>query len=451
MQTQLPTYQEGDSADASLISAALDAPAVSLDGDELVAAARAARGAARALARLSGAERRAAIEAMAAALEQPAAVSGVLMANAQDLSEARARGVTAATLDRMTLDEPRLATIVAALRAVAGLPDPLGRVLEGRTLPNGLRLQRRSVPLGVLGIVYEARPNVTVDAVGLALMSGNAVLLRGGSDVIATNAAIVAALYDGLDAVGVPRAAVYLVRDPSRESVTRLLQLRGLVDAVFPRGGAALIRHVVEHARVPVVETGAGVCHTYVDAAADPAMALAVVDNAKTRRFSICNTLDTVLVHQDIAPTFLPALGDRWAASGVQIRGDARALSLLPRHTDVRRAEDEDWGTEFLAPIAAVRVVDGLDEALEHIATHGSGHSEAIITRDLAAAQRFEDEVDAAAVYVNASTQFTDGGEFGLGAEIGISTQKLHARGPMGLEALTTYKWLVRGDGHTRP
>src|SRR5919197_19819 len=377
--------------------------------DELADAARAARVAARRLARCSGAERRQALEAMAAGLED--AAPRVLAANAEDVARARAAGTTEARLDRLALDERRLAAVARALRGAAALPDPLGRTLEGRTLPNGLRLERRTVPLGVLGIIYEARPNVTVDAAALCVMAGNAVLLRGGSDALAGNGALVEAMHRGLDSVGLPRALIYLVRDPSRESVTRLLGLSGLVDAVIPRGGAGLIRHVVEHARVPVIETGAGVCHTYVDASADPAIALEVVDNAKTRRVSICNALDTLLVHAAIAPALLAALGARWADKGVEIRADA----------------------------------------LEHIARHGSGHSEAIITRDLGAARRFEDEVDAAAIYVNASTQFTDGGEFGLGAEIGISTQKLHARGPMGLEALTTYKWLVRGDGHTRP
>lgn len=417
--------------------------------EDLVVAARAAREAARGLARLSGAERRAALEAMAAALE--GTMAAVLSANAQDVRRAREAGVAEATIDRLALDERRLAGTVAALRATAMLPDPLGRTLEGSTLPNGLRVERRSVPLGLLGIIYEARPNVTVDAAALCLMAGNAVLLRGGSDALETNGALVAALHAGLDAVGLSRDLMYLVRDPSRESVTHLLGLRGLVDAVIPRGGAGLIRHVVDHARVPVIETGAGVCHTYVDASADPAMALEVVHNAKTRRVSICNALDTLLVHVEAAPALLPALGARWAAAGVEMRCDARALALLPPGAHARRAAESDWGTEFLAMTAAVRVVDSLDAALDHIARHGSGHSEAIITRDLAAARRFEQEVDAAAVYVNASTQFTDGGEFGLGAEIGISTQKLHARGPMGLEALTTYKWVVQGDGQTRP
>ncbi len=417
--------------------------------DDLVAAAEAARAASRTLARASGAARRAALEAIAAALEE--SVADVIAANAADVTRARAAGVSPATIDRLTLTPERVAGIVAALRVTADLPDPLNRTLEGRTLPNGLRVERRTVPLGVLGIIYEARPNVTVDAASLCLMAGNAVLLRGGSDALATNAALVASIHRGLERVGLPAALVYLVRDPARDSVTRLLGLRGLLDAVIPRGGAGLIRHVVDHAKVPVIETGAGVCHTYVDAAADLEDALAIVDNAKTRRLSICNTLDTVLVHASVAPAFLAALGARWAAAGVELRADARALSLLPPSAAVRRAGDEDWGTEFLAPVAAVGVVDSLDAALEHIARHGSGHSEAIVTRDLVAAERFLDEVDAAAVYVNASTQFTDGGEFGLGAEIGISTQKLHARGPMGLEALTTYKWLVRGNGHTRP
>jgi len=418
-------------------------------GTALEDAARAARTAGRALASLSGARRRQVLEQVAASLDQAAAE--VLDANARDVAAARAAGTSASTLDRLTLTGPRLAAMSAALRVTAALPDPLNRTLEGRILPNGLRLERRTVPLGVLGIIFEARPNVTVDAAGLCLMSGNAVLLRGGSDALATNTALVSAMHRGLESAGLSPDLVYLVSDPSRESVTRLLGLSGLLDAVIPRGGAGLIRHVVEHARVPVIETGAGVCHTYVDASADLQMALEIVDNAKTRRYSICNALDTLLVHVSVAPAFLPLLAEQWAGKGVELRADSRALSLLPPGTPVRRAEEGDWGTEFLALVAAVRVVDSLDEALDHIALHGSGHSEAIVTNDLAAARRFEDQVDAAAVYVNASTQFTDGGEFGLGAEIGISTQKLHARGPMGLEALTTYKWLIRGDGHTRP
>ena len=417
--------------------------------DDLAGAALAARRASRALARISTAERRAALAAMAGHLE--ARARDVLAANGEDVARARADEAAESAIDRLVLDEQRLGTIVSALRATAELPDPLGRTLEGRILPNGLRLERRSVPLGVLGIIFEGRPNVTVDAAGLCLMSGNAVLLRGGSNAISSNAALVEAMHRGLDSMSLPRDLIYLVRDTSRDSVTRLLGLTGLVDAVIPRGGAGLIEHVVKNARVPVIETGAGVCHTYVDASADTEMAIEVVDNAKTRRVSICNALDTLLVHAKIAPVLLPALGALWGTKGVEIRGDARTLSLLPPGPNVRRAEDEDWGTEFLAKVAAVRVVDGLDDALDHIARYGSGHSEAIVTRDLASARRFEDEVDAAAIYVNASTQFTDGGEYGLGAEIGISTQKLHARGPMGLEALTTYKWLVRGDGHVRP
>jgi glutamate-5-semialdehyde dehydrogenase len=415
----------------------------------LADAARAARKSGRVLAGLSGGQRKEALEAVAASLDTAAAE--ILAANAADVARAHAANTSASTLDRLTLNEQRLASISAALRVTAALSDPLNRTLEGRILPNGLRLERRTVPLGVLGIIYEARPNVTVDAAGLCLMSGNAVLLRGGSDALATNTALVAAMHRGLQSVGLSSDLVYLVADPSRESVTRLLGLSGLVDAVIPRGGAGLIRHVVENARVPVIETGAGVCHTYVDASANLQMALEIVDNAKTRRYSICNALDTLLVHASVAPAFLPLLSKRWAGKGVELRADGRALSLLPPGASVRRADESDWGTEFLALVAAVRVVDDLNEALEHIAVYGSGHSEAIVTNDLASARRFEDEVDAAAVYVNASTQFTDGGEFGLGAEIGISTQKLHARGPMGLEALTTYKWLIRGDGHTRP
>ena len=418
------------------------------DRDDLAAAARAARRSSRLLAGLSGDARRAALGAIAESLVE--SDDAIASANNLDVARSLTSAAPDATIDRLQLDSRRLAAMVAALRSTAALADPLGRTLDGRTLANGLHVERRSVPLGVLGVIYEARPNVTVDATGLCLMAGNAVLLRGGSDALETNGALVEAIHRGLDRCGLPRELVYFVSDPERDSVTRLLGLTGLLDAVIPRGGAGLIRHVVEHARVPVIETGAGVCHTYVDASADPEMALDVVDNAKTRRVSICNALDTLLVHASIAPLLLPALGAKWATKGVEIRADARALSLLSSSALVRRAEADDWGTEFLAPVAAIRVIDSLDEALEHIDRYGSHHSEAIVTRDLDAARRFEDEVDAAAVYVNASTQFTDGGEFGLGAEIGISTQKLHARGPMGLEALTTYKWLVRGNGQCR-
>jgi len=334
---------------------------------------------------------------------------------------------------------------------VAALADPVGEEIDRTVRPNGLIVARRRVPIGVVGVVYESRPNVTSDVAALCIKTGNGVLLRGGSDALQSNLVIVEAVRHGLRDAGLPADAVGLVTSGDRSLVEQMVRLRGTIDVIIPRGGEGLIRFVVDHATVPVIETGAGVCHTYVDRAAEPRMASEVVYNAKVRRPSICNALDTLLVHRAIAPTWLPGMARRWTAAGVELHADAEAAAILDAEGIPHQpAAEQDWGREFLALTAAVKVVDGLDAALEHIHRYGSGHSEAIVTADEVAARRFVDEVDAAAVFVNASTQFTDGGEFGLGAEIGISTQKMHARGPMGLRELTTYKWVVLGTGQTR-
>jgi glutamate-5-semialdehyde dehydrogenase len=375
----------------------------------------------------------------------------ILAANEADVAAGRDAGMTAAMLDRLALSEWRVEGMAGGLRQVAGLPDPVGEVVRGSTLPNGLELRQVRVPLGVVGIVYEARPNVTADAAGLCLKAGNAVLLRGSSSAAHSNAAIVRVLRDALNDAGLPEDAVQLVDAASRESVKELMRARGLVDVLIPRGGASLIRSVVEESTVPVIETGIGNCHVYVDAAADLDMALEILLNAKTSRPSVCNAAESLLVHREIAEPFLaralPALRD----AGVIVHGDADVVEAGPRRgVHVLQATDDDFGTEYLSLDLSVAVVDSLDAAVAHIARFGSGHSEAIVTGSLAAAREFTARVDAAAVLVNASTRFTDGEEFGFGAEIGISTQKLHARGPMGLPELTSTKYVVTGTGQVR-
>jgi glutamate-5-semialdehyde dehydrogenase len=414
--------------------------------DELMTKATAARQAARKLGQASTEQKNAGLEAIAAALL--AHKNSILAANAADVVEAGAGGMATAMLDRLRLNEQRLAAMAHDVRAVAALPDPVGEVFDQLVRPNGLRIHKRRVPMGVIGVVYESRPNVTSDVAALCLKTGNATILRGGKESLRANIAIVAAITEGLQKSGLPEASVQLVTSTDRSVVGQMLKLRGYIDVIIPRGGAGLIRFVADNATIPVIETGAGVCHTYVDKAADVDMATQIVYNAKVRRPTICNALDTVLVHKDIAARALPQIALRFAGAGVEMRCDPAALAIVPTGT---AATDEDWGKEFLALVAAVKVVDSLDGALDHIAHYGSGHSEAIVTADAAAAQRFLSEVDAAAVYWNASTQYTDGGEFGLGAEIGISTQKLHARGPMALRELTTYKWVIEGTGQVRP
>jgi glutamate-5-semialdehyde dehydrogenase len=420
---------------------------------ELVGKAAAVKVAARRLGRASTDEKNRALRQIAAVLR--ARESEILAANERDCRSAmRAAEQTGGDplLDRLTLTSSRLQAMAQDVESVAGLPDPIGEEIERTIRPNGLIIARRRVPLGVVGVVYESRPNVTSDIAALCIKTGNGVLLRGGSEALESNTQIVDAIKQALNGVGLPADAVALVGSTDRDLVGQMLKLRKYLDVIIPRGGEGLIRFVVDHATVPVIETGAGVCHTYVDRSADPEMAARIAYNAKVRRPTICNALDTLLVHREIAPTWLPQIAEQWANAGVELRTDQTASALLTQAGIAHRpAVDQDWGREFLALGAAVKVVEDLDEALAHIRQYGSGHSEAIVTGDDDAARQFVDEVDAAAVYVNASTQFTDGAEFGLGAEVGISTQKMHARGPMGLRELTTYKWVVLGTGQTRP
>ena len=411
---------------------------------EVLDAARRARQAAAELAVLSRQAKDAGLLAMADALES--AADPVLAANAADLDRGRVDGMSDALLDRLALTADRVAAMAAGLRDLAALPDPVGEVVRGYTLPNGLEIRQVRVPLGVVGIVYEARPNVTVDAAGIALKSGNATLLRGSASAYGSNTALVEVLAEAGTKAGLPEHAVQLL-PAGRESVTHLMRARGLVDVIIPRGGAGLIEHVVTNSVVPVIETGVGNCHVYVDADADPETAVAIVLNAKTSRPSVCNAAETVLVHRDIAPVLLPVLLPALAGAGVRVHGDQDTRRYDER---VLAATDEDWAAEYLSLDLAARVVGSLDDAVAHIRRWGSGHTEAIVTRSQAAARRFVARVDSAAVMVNASTRFTDGAEFGFGAEIGISTQKLHARGPMGLPELTSTKYVVTGDGHLR-
>ena len=386
-----------------------------------------------------------ALLAMADALE--AGAEAILAANAQDLAAARAAGRREALLDRLALSPARIAGMANGLRKVAALPDPVGGADAVIRRPNGLSIEKRRVPIGVVGIIYEARPNVTADAAGLCLKSANACLLRGGSEALLTNCAVVDCLSAAAEA-HLPAGAVQLVRDPSRETAAQMMRLNGYLDVLIPRGGAGLIRSVVETASVPVIETGAGVCHTYVDAAADIPMAAAIVANAKCSRPSVCNACETLLVHEEIAARALPAIAAALeAAHATELRGCPRACAILPQALP---ATEEDWSAEYGDYILAVRVVSGVEEAIAHINRYGTHHSECIVTEHIPTAERFLSAVDATAVYVNASTRFTDGEEFGFGAEIGISTQKLHARGPMGLHELTSVKYVVRGAGQVR-
>ena len=415
---------------------------------QVLAIARAAKVASRVLATLPRARKDAALNAMADALV--AATEEILAANAVDLERGRSADMAAGLLDRLALDPGRIAAIGAALRALAALPDPVGEVVRGSTLANGLRLRQLRVPMGVVGMIYEARPNVTVDAAGLALKSGNAMILRGGSAAARSNEVIVGVLSRALEAQGLPGDAVQSIDRFGRAGGVALMQARGVVDVLVPRGGADLIQTVVRESSVPVIETGVGNCHVYVDAAADLDMALAIVMNSKTQRVGVCNAAETLLVHAQAAETFLPVVLRSLAEAGVVLHGDSQTADLAPHGVTIRPATDEDWAKEYLALEMAVRVVPDLDAAIEHIRTWSSGHTEAIVTSDLTAADRFVAELDSAAIMVNASTRFTDGGQFGLGAEIGISTQKLHARGPMGLAELTTTTWVVYGNGQVR-
>jgi glutamate-5-semialdehyde dehydrogenase len=411
--------------------------------------AAAARQASRRLALLSRADKDAALRAMADALD--AASAQIIAANDKDIAQGEAKGLAEGLLDRLRLDQARVEAVAEALRDIAGLADPVGEVVRGSTLANGLQVRQVRVPMGVVAMIYEARPNVTVDAAGLALKSGNAVVLRGGSAAGESNRALVAVLRAALEAQGLPADAVSLLDEGGRDAVRALMTARGLVDVLIPRGGADLIQTVVRESTVPVIETGVGNCHVYVDAAADLDKALAIVVNSKTHRVGVCNAAESLLVHRSVAAAFLPAVLGRLGSAGVTVHGDAE-MELFAKEAGAAYslATDEDFAREYLSLDISARVVDSLDEALAHVQRYSTGHTEAIVTEDRGAARRWTAEVDAAAVMVNASTRFTDGGEFGFGAEIGISTQKLHARGPMGLSELTTTKWVVEGDGQIR-
>ena len=406
----------------------------------------AAKNAGRVLSIAGTAQKNAALETIAQAIV--ARTGEILAANARDMEAARAAGMRPALQDRLALDESRIAGVVDGVRQVAALPDPIGQVTKMAARPNGLVIGRRRVPLGVIGIIYEARPNVTVDAAALCLKSGNAVILRGGKEAFHSNQAFVAVMRDALESAGLPRDCVALVMDTSRESAGELMALTEYLDVLIPRGGAGLIQNVVNNAKVPVIQTGVGVCHVYVHEGADLDMAARIIFNAKTSRPSVCNAAECLLVDRAVAAEFLPMAWALLQTKNVQLRGCPETRAILGDF--VVPAQESDWDTEFGDYILAVKVVGGFEEAVDFINTHGTGHSEAIVTNNYFAAQQFLDQVDAAAVYVNASTRFTDGNEFGLGAEIGISTQKMHARGPMGLEELTSSKFVIYGTGQIR-
>jgi glutamate-5-semialdehyde dehydrogenase len=413
---------------------------------ELVASrARAARSAARALALCPTKTKNEALIQMARGLEEK--TPSLLEANRSDVDRARAAGLTHAFIDRLTLTAARIDGMAGGLREIAALPDPVGQVVETSRRPNGLEIARVRVPLGVIGFIYESRPNVTADAAGLCIKSGNAVVLRGGSEAVESNTLIAAVLAKALEKAGAPPEAIQHIDTTDRAAVARLLELSDLVDLVIPRGGEDFVRWVEKHSRVPVLKHDRGLVHVFVDADADVEMTVDIVMNAKVQRPSVCNAVETLLVHQDAAPRVLPTLAARLQASGVEMRGCPRTRALL---RDVTAATDRDWDEEYLDLILAVRIVDDLDEGIRHIHAHGSGLAEAIVTNSLANANRFTREVDAAAVLVNASTRFVDGGQFGMGAEMGISTSRLHARGPVGVQELTTMKYVVRGDGQVR-
>ena len=406
---------------------------------------RRAKAAAPAVAALSSEVKDRALLAMAEALEDRAAF--LADANSEDVERARAEGTSATLIDRLTLTEKRVAGMAEGLRAVAEQPDPVGQVVEGWKRPNGLLIERVRVPLGVVAVIYEARPNVTSDVAALCLKSGNSCVLRGSSIALSSNRAIAEVLRAAAHGAGVPEGAIEMIGDAGRESAVELMQAKGLVDLLVPRGGQALIQSIEEQATVPFIIDGDGNCHVYVDRAADPRMATEIVVNAKTQRPSVCNAAETLLVHAELADKWLPGALDELAAKGVEVRGDDRVRQLWP---DATEATDADWGTEFLDLILAVRVVDSLDDAITHVNQWGTSNAEAIVTQDIGAARRFTSEVDSGSIFVNSSTRFSDGGEFGYGAEIGISTQKLHARGPMGPAALTTTKYIVWGEGQIK-
>ena len=418
--------------------------------DEIKVKGEHARRGARKLATLTGAVKDQALLNVADALLSRQ--SEILEANGKDYAAGSEGGLDESFLDRLLLTPERLKGMASEVRNVAMLTDPVGETVEMRTMPNGLQVGRRRVPLGVIGVIYESRPNVTIDISVLCLKSGNAVILRGGKEAINTNTTLASLVRDAIAEAGVPRDAVQFIESTDRSLVGRMLKAKDAIDLLIPRGGQALINRVAEEAAMPAITGGVGVCHTYVDKEADVESAVRIVNNAKVTRPSVCNALDTAIVHSEVAPVFLPLLAAVWKDMGVEMRCDTRALTILGpvANPTIVPANEEDWSTEHLSLRAGVRVVDSLDEALEHIETYGSGHSEAIVTEDYSTATRFLNEVDAAAVFVNASTRFNDGAQFGLGAEVAISTNKMHARGPMGLRELTSYKWVIMGTGQVR-
>jgi len=418
---------------------------------ELEAKGRAAKAASHRMAYLSSEVKNKALSNIADDLL--AKKEEILAANQIDYKAAEASGMSAAMLDRLMLSLDRLEAIAQDVLAVVALPDPVGEIFDMRTMPNGLQLSKKRVPLGVIGTIYESRPNVTIDISALCLKAGNAIMLRGGREAINSNSTLARVVQEACQRARVPDEAVQFIENTDRTLVNHMLKMGHVIDLLIPRGGAGLIKFVSENASMPVVTGGIGVCHTYVDRSADVEKAVAIAFNAKVQRPTVCNALDTLLVHTEIAPRYLPLVAAEWAKAGVEMHCDERAWSILKSEPALKviPSTDEDWGKEFLSLVAAVKVVDSLDEALAHIERYGSGHSEAIITEEYNTAMRFLNEVDAACVYANASTRFTDGGQFGLGTEVGISTQKMHARGPLGLKELTTYKWIIFGSGQVRP
>ncbi|MFN7085071.1 MAG: glutamate-5-semialdehyde dehydrogenase [Burkholderiales bacterium] len=406
---------------------------------------REARAASRLIAKADTHTKNRALTAMAQAIERRAAQ--LLAANARDIEAARRKNLDAAAIDRLTLGPRTIEAMADGLMQIAALPDPVGEIIGLKYRPSGIQVGQMRVPLGVIGIIYESRPNVTADAAGLCLKSGNAAILRGGSEAMHSNQAIAACVHDGLEAAGLPAAVVQVVATTDRAAVGELITMRDCVDVIVPRGGKALIERLMRESRIPMIKHLHGVCHVYIDDKADLEKAVRIADNAKTQRLGTCNTMETLLVAKGIAEKVLPPLARIYRDKGIELRGDAAARGIVP---EMKPATEEDWYTEYLAAILSVRIVDGLDQAIEHITTYGSQHTDAIVTEDLARARRFLAEVDSSSVMVNASTRFADGYEYGLGAEIGISTDKLHARGPVGLEGLTSLKWVVLGDGHVR-
>lgn len=407
------------------------------------------REAARKLRQVSSAVRDQALRNIARALIEYQ--DELLEANREDMESGHRMGMSPAMLDRLLLTKERLTTMSQDVMTIALLPDPIGEIFDMRTLPNGLVIGKKRVPLGVVGCIYESRPNVTIDIASLCLKSGNAAILRGGKEALHSNIALANLTRKAIAEAGTSEESLQLIENTDRAIVNDMVQMSSIIDLLIPRGGAGLINFVKASATIPVVAGGVGVCHTYVDRSADLRKAVAIAFNAKVQRPTVCNALDTLLVHQDVAQEFLPQIAEAWGKAGVEIHADVQAMDILRGYSPLQPASPDDWGKEFLALVAAVKVVSSLEEAIEHIERYGSGHSEAIVTEDYTAAKRFLDDIDAACVYVNASTRFTDGGQFGLGAEVGISTQKMHARGPMGVKELTSYKWIILGSGQVRP